>query len=135
MSYRGPNRARIRAQHSVIQDYAAETATWCAYLTATTGTGSAYLGGGGTTPTYAERTISAFFAAPQMGEARFREYLLPGGQVMAGDVVISTVTALGAQDEIQWRGVTYRVEGDSTPVHLGGRPLWRTLLRRGDSTG
>ena len=54
---------------------------------------------------------------------------------MAGDVMLSTQDVLGKQDEVQWRGVTYRVEGDGMPVHLGGRVWYRTMLRRGDVTG
>lgn len=135
MSYRGPNKSRIGAQFATVNQHNAETAIWQMYVSGSTGTASGYWGGLGTTQHYLERPVSALWAAPQMGEARFRETQLPGGQVIAGDAVVSTLLPLGKDDQIIWRGTTYRIEGDSTPVHLGGRLWYRTVLRRGDATG
>lgn len=133
--YRGPNTGRIQAQFDEIAQYAGEAAVWRQYVSGGVSTGSAYLAGAGTTAYYREQTITALWAAPQMGDARFRETQLPGGQVMAGDAVVSTPLPMGSQDELDWRGVTYRVEGDSLPIHIGGRNWYRTVLRRGDATG
>lgn len=134
MSYRGPQTGRIATQHSEILGYAGESCIWRQYVSATTST-SGYYAGAGTTRHYREQTITGLFAAPQMGESRFRETQLPGGQVIAGDMVASTTMPLGSQDELVWRGVTYRLEGDNVPIHLGGRMWYRTVLRRGDATG
>lgn len=134
MSYRGPQPGRITTQASAIHGYAGETATWRAYVSAAP-TSSAYFAGKPPSSYYAERTITALWASPQVGEARFREMQLPAGQMMAGDVVASTPDPMGTRDEVIWRGVTYRVEGDATPVHMGGRVWYRTVLRRGDATG
>lgn len=132
MGYRGPQTGRIAGQHNAIVQYAGEPCTWRQYVSAASAT-SGYYAGAGTTRYYREQTITAMFAAPQMGESRFRETQLPGGQVIAGDMVASTPTALGTQDEIIWRGTTYRLEGDAVPIHIGGRVWYRTVLRRGDS--
>jgi hypothetical protein len=135
MPYRGPDARRIGDQFSAVLSYNGETAVWRAHLSDSTGTTSAYFAGGGVTPTYREQIVTAMWAAPQMGESRFRETQLPGGQLLAGDVVASVTQALGSQDELIWRGVTYRVESDATPVHIGGRVWYRSVLRRGDVTG
>jgi len=135
VSYRGPNSSRISGQFVGVQSYAGATAIWRHYLSTTTGTGSAYWAGGGETRTYAERVITALWAAPQGNESRFREVQLPAGQMMAGDAVVSTLVTLGPLDELVWNGVAYRVEGDSTPTRIGGQVWYRTVLRRGDTTG
>lgn len=135
MSYRGPQPSRVSGQFGMVRTYAGATGVWRQNITTTTGTGSAYWAGGGETRTYQERTITALWAAPQAGDARFRQTQLPAGQVMAGDAVASTPEKLGPNDEIVWGGVAYRVEGDSTPVTLGGQIWYRTVMRRGDVTG
>lgn len=134
MSYRGPNTRRLAAQQREVAGYAGETGVWRQYVSAASGL-SGLWAGAGITRYYQERAITGLWAAPQIGESRFRETQLPGGQVMAGDVVLSTPDELGPQDEVVWRGVTYRVEGDATPIHMGGRVWYRTVLRRGDATG
>lgn len=134
MTYCGPNPARMSGQVGGIQQHAGESVTWRHYVSAATQT-SAYFAGGGLTPYYSESTITALMRAPQMGEARFRETPLPAGMIMAGDMVVSTFAPLGSRDELIWRGVTYRIEGDATPVHIGGRLWYNTLVRRGDVTG
>lgn len=84
MAYRGPQPERIAAQFSGVAGYAGETATWVTYISASAQS-SAYWAGGGEV-TYQRRTLlTALFAAPQMGEARFREYQLPGGTQIAGE--------------------------------------------------
>lgn len=134
MSYRGPNARRITRQFNDVQGYAGETVLWKQYLSSDSGNVTAYLAGAGTTRTYRQQWITGLVAAPQMGEARFRETQLAAGQVIAGDAVISTLQPLGSQDEIVWRGVDYRVEGANTPIHIGGRLWYRVVLRRGDAT-
>jgi hypothetical protein len=135
MSYRGPNTGRIAHQHAAIQRYHGETCTWWQFVSAENASGSAYYGGGGTTRYSAARTITGLFAAPQIGEARFREIQAPGGQYIVGDVIVSTPERLGTADTIDWRGTTYRVEGDATPINFNQRAWWRVVLRRGDATG
>jgi len=133
--YRGPQPARIGAQFDQVMRNHGETGTWRQFVSASVATGSAVWAGQGVTAYYRTQSITALWAAPQMGDARFRETQLPGGQVMAGDAVVSTFQPFGTQDQILWRGVTYRIEGDSTPIHIGGRVWYRTVLRRGDATG
>lgn len=135
MSYRGPAARRVGAQQQQIQGHAGEACTIRVYVSAVTASGSAVWAGGGTERYYRETTITGLFASPSLGEARFRETQLPAGQVVAGDVIVSTPTALGLQDEVVWRGVSYRIEGDSVPVTLQHRVWYRTVLRRGDVTG
>ena len=135
MSYRGPNPQRIMEQFGTINQHNAEVVIWQKYLSGSTGTASGYWGGGGTTATWHEQRISALWAAPQGGESRFRETQLPGGQAVAGDAIVSTLSPFGPNDQLIWRGTTYRIEGDSVPTHIGGRLWYRTVLRRGVATG
>jgi hypothetical protein len=135
MAYRGPNAARMGAQFAAILANNGETGIWRQWVSAGPSTGSAVWAGMGESAYYQERWITACWAAPQMGESRFRETQLPAGQVVAGDAVVSLSERLGLRDELIWRGVTYRVEGDSTPIHLAGYVWYRTVLRRGDVTG
>jgi hypothetical protein len=134
MPYRGPKASRIGAQFHTVQAWAGEAVTWREYVSAASAVSGIYAGGG-TTRYYREQQITGLLAAPQMGEARLREIQMAGGQVIAGDVVVSTTQQMGTQDELIWRGVYYRIESDSTPIHLGGRLWYRTVLRRGDVTG
>jgi hypothetical protein len=134
MPYRGPNVERNSDQFGTIQGWAGEQVIWRQWVSAVTGS-SGYLAGGGITNYYREQQITALWAAPQMGESRFRETQLPIGQLMAGDAVVSTFQPLGSADELFWRGANYRVEGDAVPIHLGGRLWYRTVVRRGDVTG
>lgn len=134
MPYRGPNTGRIGAQLAQVMSYAGETGTWRQYISASTGTASGIWAGAGTTLYYREQVVTGLWGLPQLSPM-MREIQTPGGEIIAGDAVISTVAPLGAQDEIQWRGVTYRVNGDSLPTHLGGRVWYRTVLVRGDVTG
>ena len=130
MVYHGPDSARIMRQQTALMAYAGETGIWRQYASASTASGTGVWAGVGTTLYYRQQVITGLWAPATQQESQ-----LPGGQVMAGDVMLSTQDVLGKQDEVQWRGVTYRVEGDSMPVHLGGRVWYRTMLRRGDVTG
>jgi hypothetical protein len=130
VTYRGPDPARLHGQMSAIMTHASETAIWRQYISASSGTGSAIWAGAGITQHYRQQVISGLFVP-----AAQRETQLAAGQIIAGDMAFSTFQRLGVQDEVQWRGVTYRVEGDILPVHLGGRVWYQTMLRRGDATG
>jgi hypothetical protein len=125
----------VGAQFDRIAGEHGQAVTWRQYVSASTGTSSAYYGGGGTTRYYREQTITGLIAAPRMGESRFREYSIFGGQVLAGDIVVSLPHEMDRQDELIWRGTTYRVESDSTPITQGGTTWYRALMRRGDVTG
>lgn len=130
MSYRGPRAERIGAQFEQVQGWAGESCVWRQYVSAASAT-SGYYAGAGVTRYYREQWITGLLFMTD----RQRDAQLPGGMVTQGDVMISTVAALGDQDEVVWRGVTYRVEGDSVPNHLGGRVWYTTPLKRGDTTG
>lgn len=132
MSYRGPDEQRIQAQFRAVQCYAAEAVTWRQWISASTGSGSAYAAGGGESACYREETISAVFAVPRAWEARFRQEQTPGGTLIAGAIVASTFQALGGQDQVVWRGAAYTVEDESVPIRIGGRLWYRTVLRRGE---
>lgn len=133
--YRGPGAQRIGGQFATVQGWAGEQVTWRQWVSASSGTTSGYFAGGGVTQYYREQTITALLAAPQMGEARFRETMLPGGEVLAGDVVASTMQPLSSRDELVWQGTAYRVAGDAVPIHMANRLWYRSVLRRGDATG
>ena len=130
MSVYGPDAKRIQGQMRAIANFAGATAIWRQYISASTGTGSAYFAGGGETFYYREQLITAL-----MRPASQMETPLPAGMVMAGDLLCSTFQKLGTQDEILWNKAIWRIEGDTLPVQLGGRVWYRTILRRGDVTG
>lgn len=134
VGYRGPQHRRVAWQFQRIAGDHGETLIWRQYVSAETG-GSARLAGGGTTRYYQERTITGLLAAPQFGESRFREQQLPAGQVVQGEAVLSLPYPIGKQDELIWRGVTYRVEGDNVSVNYGSETWYRTILKRGIATG
>lgn len=130
MTYRGPRASRIGGQFQEVQGWAGEPCTWRQYVSAASAT-SGYYAGGGVTRYYREQTITGLLWT----DTRQMENLLPGGMVMAGDVMISTPVPLGDRDEIIWTGVVYRVEGATIPVTMAGRVWYATPLKRGDSTG
>lgn len=135
VGYRGPHTKRVGGQFNAIQGNHGETGIWRQFISANTGTTSGYMAGGGTDRFYREQTITALWAAAGVGASKFAESQLPGGQVIAGDAAISTPMALGSQDEVIWRGVTYRIEGDTIPIQMAGHTWFRTLVTRGDTTG
>ena len=128
--YRGPDASRVRGQMQTVMSHNGETGTWRQYVSASTGTASGIYGGAGVSLHYREQTITGLLAIP-----KFLEMQYPGGQIPAGIMQLSTDVRLGMQDEIIWRGVTYRIESDPSPVHMGDRVWWYALLSRGDVTG
>jgi hypothetical protein len=132
VAYRGPASARIAGQFSVVQGWAGTVVMWRCYVSASATGNSAYWAGGGQQRYFVERPITALLAAPR---GIPREAQLPAGQVMAGELTISTQQPLGVSDQIVWGGVVYRVEGVPFPVTMGGTVWYRTVLRRGDATG
>ena len=127
MSYRGPNPQRMVAQAGAAQfQYAGQTATWRKFVSASSGNAAVGLG---SSYYYAQRLITAlFFGVPGQG------FNLPERQTMAGlltegSFVVATREALGAQDELLWRGKTYRIEGEPVPMRVGGNNAY--IIKRG----
>jgi len=114
----------------VMQFYASEPVTWRQWISASAGSGSAYAAGGGESDCYRDQTISAMFYLPRTWEARSHEEQTPGGTLIAGDVIASTFQALGEQDQVIWRGVTYTVAGETISMRIAGQLWYRTVLRR-----
>lgn len=136
MTYRGPDPSRMSTQFAGLQAYAGQTVTWRSWIAASASSTSAYLAGAGRVDTWREQQITALIAAVGQGNApSFRENAAPGGQIMAGDMTLSTRERLGVQDQVVWRGVTYRIEGDPQPYRAGGHLWYNTYIRRGDATG
>lgn len=121
MSYRGPNRSRIAAQQSEAQfAHAGQVATWRQYLSASASVPAAGLG---SIPVYRETTITALFGAVNQPETP-----MPGGNVAGAEIYAVTREAIGREDVLVWRGVSYRVEGVPSPARLAG--TWTVMLRR-----
>jgi hypothetical protein len=135
VKYRGPQPQRIARQFNAIGTEHGQPVTLRTYVSASTGTTSAYFAGGGTTRYYVERPITALFYAPSLGKVQDRQQQLAAGQVLVGRMVVSLSEAVGAQDEIIWRGTAFRVESDNTPTTFGDRVWYRAILTRGDATG
>jgi len=136
MTYHGPDSARMLHQFTDLQGYVGQTVIWREWLTASASSTSAYLAGAGKVDSWREQHITALIASPGQGvPPSFREAMAPGGQIMAGDMVLSTRQRLGTQDQVVWGGVTYRIEGDSQESRARGILWYRTYVRRGDVTG
>ncbi len=134
--YRGPDPTRMTTQFAGLQAYVGQTVIWREWITASASSVSAYLAGAGKVDTWREQQITALIAAVGQGNApTFREQMAPGGQIMAGDMMLSTREQMGVQDQVVWRGVTYRIEGDPLPYRAGGLLWYNTYIRRGDATG
>ena len=108
------------------------TGTFSGAVSGTTGTPKF---GAATTFNYVERTVTGLFASTLFGAPRPNERDLAGGQAQNADMLFTTESALGAQDEILWRGTAYRVAGATMPENLGGRVLFRQPLRLASKTG
>lgn len=126
MSYHGVQRERIAAQQAdTIFAQAGETATWRAYVSASAGVP---LAGLGSAPQYAERTITALFAAGVLHQG---QVVTPAGMFVDGQFVATTRERLSKHDELRWRGVTYRVDSDPMPARIAG--TWVSTIKRGNA--
>lgn len=113
MSYRGPNRERMMTQmNGSILPGAGQVMTWRQYISASAGVDVA---GEGDTPFYRQQTITAVMGMGQMAMPNLPQHQTPAGQVVAGQFYIVTQAPIAKDDEIVWRGQTYRVESDPTP--------------------
>lgn len=125
MPYRNPNPSRIQSQESTIFQYAGQTATWRAFISASAGVAVA---GFGATPFYAERTITALFApVPRAPESQ-----QPAGMIASDEFQVTTKEHLQRMDELRWRGERYRVDSDPSPAALPGTYIF--TVKRGQNT-
>lgn len=127
MSYRGPNTQRLNAQATeTVLQHAGQTAVWRSYVSASAGNPDA---GYGSKLYYREQTITAIFGQkPNMPMlAQGQTY---GGQITHGELMVTTTAKIGLQDELIWRGETYRVESDPVPARMVG--LWVSMVKRGE---
>lgn len=120
MSYRGPNARRVATQEHDIFRYAGFTATWRQFVSATSGTPAAGLPG---SSYYREQTITALFGAASQPERQ-----TPGGMIAAAELFVTTRETLGRQDELIWRGQTYRIESDPVPAPVTNQ--WISHIKR-----
>ena len=116
-----PDATRLQRHVRTIGDSNGETATLRAYVSGVSGT-PRY--GVGDTQAYMAHTITGLF-----GFANAPESLQAGGLTVANQLYVSTETAIGPRDELDWRGTAYRVDGAPVPMNLGGRLGWRSPLR------
>lgn len=125
MPYRGNIPNRRRAQMGDVYQQAGYTATWRRYVSAVTGVVDA---GMGVTLYYTESVITALFGMNQTPGIRETQQAV--GLLAAADIYAVTREALGRQDELRWRGATYRVESDPVPGVMA--PGYVTHLKRGE---
>ena len=124
MPYRGVQARRVQADLTDVFRQAGQTATWRQYVSASDGLGYAGLG---ETQHYREQRITALL---YQSYQRQPERQTPAGMVAEGAFAVTTRERLGRQDELVWRGVTYRVESDPTPGAVAG--AWMTIVKRGE---
>lgn len=124
-----PNFDRMQRQQRLIAEWVGETATFRAYASAVSPGVMSEAAGVGDVAYYSQRTITGLFS---YATPPFTENYFPGGNVMTGDVFATLIDCLpGANDELVWQGVNYRVVGSPIPQHIAGRSAYRMLLRRG----
>ena len=120
-----PDFERIRRNASVIQAGAGETAqvrTW-----ASAGAGAPQYGVEGT-QAYTTRIITALFSRHTPMENK-----MGGGTIATSMPEVTLLEPLGVRDEIVWEGTAWRVDGAAIPTHLGGRPMYRHLLKQANA--
>lgn len=124
MAYRGVQAGRVAMNLVDVLRQAGQTATWRQFVSASDGIAYAGLGD---VRHYREQIITALF---YQNYQRQPERQTPAGMVAEGAFAVTTRERLGRNDELVWRGVTYRVESDPTPGALAG--AWMTTVKRGD---
>jgi len=125
MPYRGNIPARRVNQMAQVYAQAGYTATWRRYASASAGNPDA---GMGDAQYYSESIITALFGMNRTPDLRERQQAV--GLLVAADIYAVTREPLGRQDELIWRGVTYRVESDPVPGQMVTG--WVTQLKRGE---
>ena len=122
-----PDAEYLRRNAAVVFAGNGEAAKLRSYVSGTTGQAKF---GVADTFNYIETRITGLFAriVPiEAGQA--------GGLTQATQFGVTTTQAVGARDEIIWNGTAYRLDGNPTPVTLGGRVMWRSPLRMAGATG
>lgn len=128
MTYRGPNTTRQTNQlANNIFRYAGETATWRKYVSASAGNPVVGLG---SASYYQERLITAMLYGQVGMGLNLPENQTFAGMLAVGQFLASTTEPLGRQDELLWRGTTYRVDGDTVPNHIAGTHT--VVVKRGN---
>lgn len=124
MPYRSPDLTRIQPQQAQILQYAGVPVTWRDYVSASAGVNVA---GFGSSLYYAERTITAliapYHAAPESQQA--------AGMIVSDMFSVTTREKLARQDELRYRGETYRIESDPIQGTLVG--TWISVVKRGQT--
>lgn len=123
MTYRGMQGGHLRHGVDDILRQVGHTAIWRQYISASDGIAYA---GMGETQHYREQIVTALLYRSYTLQPEGRRAV---GAIAEGDFMVSTRERLGRQDELIWRGVTYRVESDPQPNNIG---LWTARLERGD---
>ncbi len=113
----------VRQNLSAIMQNAGQTATWRVYQSASAGLAEFGLG---SASYYVQRSITAVFSP-----VKPYEVWQGGGQIMAGDVWVTTFERVSQRDEFQWEaGGRYQVISDPVSVPLFGTAANMSLLRR-----
>lgn len=121
-----PDFERIKRNANVVFAGAGETALLRTFVSASAGSPQY---GVGDSFNYTETIVTAMFAAALFGAPRPTEQAWPGGQTQMADLMMTTDRAIGARDEVVWRGTAYRIAGEAMPEHLGGHIMFRNPLK------
>jgi len=122
-----PNFDYMARQQRDIASWVGEVATWRRYVSADSLAPSSLAAGGGAASYYTTRPVTGLFAA-----VSFDEIGQAGGYLMQGDMRATLIDAIPApEDEIVWRGVSYRVMSDPLTQPIVGASALRFILRRG----
>ena len=126
MPYRNPQPERLARQtNDIVDTYAGQTVTWRQYISASAGGGAAWAGISNSAY-YRDSLLTAHIV-----NAELMEEQRPGGQVIADTLRVTLPVQPGQKDELIWRGITYRIEGDTVPARIHDR--YMVTVKRGNS--
>ena len=123
-TYRGPQSARNALQLDGVRGYVGHTALWMQYASASAGIPDV---GINELVYYNTRLITAFFGDNSTPAAP--EHQIGAGMLANADIYAVLREPVGRNDRIEWRGETYRVEGDPLPSIQDSMTV--VMLKRG----
>lgn len=122
MPYRGFDPSRAHHQTRNVFQYAGQTATLRTFVSGWTGNAALGLGGGSA---YQSRTITALFRENALVQGETQGL---GGLIAMAKIQMTTREKVTRNDQLEWRGVDYRIESD--PIREPIHGAWVSEIKR-----